>query len=102
MMTPQEIKKENRLSLSAMHALLGIITPNIRAINLDWKGSTITINFIFCGEILSEDLENAELCRNRVQEDFPADIVTVHCLRIDYPQDLPKADMYAYLKKRPR
>jgi hypothetical protein len=82
----EEITRKNDLSLSVMHALIDHVTSNIRLVSIKVEKKKIDLYFIFDGEIASQDLQNAEEVKNKVQVDYPLDTVILHCLRIDAPE----------------
>jgi hypothetical protein len=78
-----------RLLLSVQRALLGAVSPRLRAVTCGWEGVEITLRFVFDGEMVEEDLEDAGVVATEVAADFPAPwTVDEDVARLDYPDDL--------------
>lgn len=93
------------LLLSIQRALWGEITSNIRGITCSWDDSTITIRWLFDGEISDEDLESAECnVTGEVNSDFPDHEVVAECKRLDMPEPLSPyvLSVWVYMRKEKR
>jgi hypothetical protein len=91
-----------RLLLSLQRALLGAVSPGLRAVTCGWEGVEIKLRFVFDGEIAEEDSEDAGIVGAEVAADFPGPwIISEDIIRLDYPHDLrPGAlALWAYLRK---
>ncbi|PWJ94657.1 MULTISPECIES: hypothetical protein [Mesorhizobium] len=91
-----------RLLLSVQRALLGAVSPNLRAVICGWAGVEIKLRFVFDGEIAEENLDDVRIVGAEVAADFPAPWTTSEDVaRLDYPHDIrPGAlDLWAYLRK---
>ncbi len=78
-------------------ALLGKITPNIRAMYLGFENNTIKILYVFDGEISDEDKNNFSCVDAEVLAYFPCYKMEEKCIRVDRPRicfpDLDRSDM---------
>ncbi|TIN21628.1 MAG: hypothetical protein E5Y31_20470 [Mesorhizobium sp.] len=91
-----------RLLLSVQRALLGAVSPRLRAVTCAWEGVEIKLRFVFDGEPVDQDLEDAGIVAGEVAADFPAPwTVDEDIARLDYPDDLrPGAlALWAYWRK---
>lgn len=92
-MQQQDIKLVNRLKLSIQRALLGAITPNIRAIFAELIEQNIQIYFYYDGKIQVDDEENASSITSEVIADFDDEFdLDLIIKRIDYPTDIVHPD----------
>lgn len=79
----------NRLQLSIQRALLGAITPNIRAIFFELIEKNIQIFFYYDGKIQDDDEENASVVTSEVIADFDDEFdLDLIIKQIDYPMDV--------------
>lgn len=91
-----------RLLLSVQRALLGAVSPNLRAVTCGWEGVEIKLRFVFDGEIAEEELEDARIVGTEVIADFPAPwTISEDIARLDYPRGLRPGALafWAYLRK---
>lgn len=102
----QETKQEainTTLLLSLQSALLGMITPNIRAVYAHGTDSLVTLYFIFDGHITREEIEEASCIETEVSVDFMTLDETVpfetRCLQVDYPTPVTCPGVCAYRRK---
>jgi hypothetical protein len=78
-----------KLLLSVQRALLGAVSPRLRAVTCGWQGFEITLRFAFDGEVADPDLEDAGVVASEVAADFPAPWTVDEVIaRLDYPDDL--------------
>lgn len=77
--------RQGRIRASAQVAMLGAITPNIRAITCGQKDNTILIRAIFDGPISEDDIERIGDIGGEIVADFVDTLLDVQCLRIDAP-----------------
>lgn len=80
---------EHAVALSLQRALLGAVTPNLRAVSFRIEDGTIHVDFTYDGEAAPEDRECAEITVSEVISDFPQADATEHIRRVDAPQALP-------------
>lgn len=76
--------------LSIQGALVGAITPHLRAVLVGWDEKTIQLYFIYDGDISEEDKEESECAATEVLADFPGNDIKTEHVRCDFPQRLPK------------
>ena len=75
--------------LSLQRALLGAVTPNMRAICVGWDEKLIRIRAIYDGEIDDEDRERFSEVGTKVIADFSAPMaIEEECVRLDPPERL--------------
>lgn len=86
----KETLRRIRILLSLQKALIGSITSHLRAINVGWDESHITIYFFYDGEISEEDREESECVATEVLSAFPENTVTAHHIRCDEPEKIPE------------
>ncbi|MGY3451080.1 hypothetical protein ACVILH_003422 [Bradyrhizobium sp. USDA 4353] len=77
--------------LSVTRALLGEVTPSLRAVQFDLVDRNIDIFCIFDGSMSEDDRESMSCVETEVMADFPDATVRAHCLRIDLPDRVPNA-----------
>ncbi|WP_206522897.1 hypothetical protein [Mesorhizobium sp. M7A.F.Ca.US.006.01.1.1] len=53
-------------------ALLGAVSPRLRAVTCGWEGFEITLRLVFDGEVVDQDFEDAGIVAADVAADFPA------------------------------
>lgn len=85
----EKIKRSVDLRLRVQKALLGSITPNMRAIFCEWILNAIKVHLIFDGEIHEQDIEEVKLIKLKVQSLFPGNEIEVYTSRFDLPQNRP-------------
>ncbi|QKD02640.1 hypothetical protein [Mesorhizobium loti] len=91
-----------KLLLSVQRALLGAVSPRLRAVTCGWEGFEITLRFVFDGEVADPDLEDAGIVATEVAADFPAPwTVDEEIARLDHPDDLRRGALalWAYWRK---
>ncbi len=88
--------------LAVQHALLGVVTPELRAVVVDFdkEGSLLYVRFYYDGEV-SKDL--IDLWQDVIKEAgkafCPNCILDGRVERVDYPQTVPFRGRYAYFRK---
>ncbi len=92
-MDNDEVKRRVSILLAVQKGMRGEITPNLRAIFVDWgnvdESFTIKLYFVFDKEISDDDIENGECIATEVFAYFPEDKIDTEFLRIDYPHTIP-------------
>lgn len=88
------------LRLSLQRALLGNVTPNIRAVIAELSGKNISLLFYFEGEVDDDD-ELASVIETEIIADFDDDFtVDTTVQRLDYPQRIKNTNgLLVYLRK---
>ena len=88
--------------ISIQTALLGVVTPALRAVIVDYNPDEeiLFVRFYYDGSI-SEDLEDLWQCAITEASAHlgPDCFVDEGVERLDYPQKIPRRDRYAYLRK---
>lgn len=88
--------------LSLQRALLGEVTPNLRAVTVAFTGDSIHFEAFFDGPIGDEEREAMSLVETEVLADFPPEHRVTHQLvRLDAPTLVPKDRTWAYHRKEP-
>jgi hypothetical protein len=86
--------------LSLQRALLGEVTPNLRAVLVRYDDSTVHFVAIFDGPISEDDREGISSVETEVMADFPSSHrITHEVVRMDAPAQIPKDCAWAYLRK---
>lgn len=82
-----------KIALSLQRALLGAVTPNLRAVGFRYVEPEIIVTFVFDGPVPEEDVEAAQIVTTEVISDFPE--TGLECrediIRADRPEPLPRA-----------
>ena len=76
--------------LSMSTALLGAVSPALRAAKITWDKDSVHLYFYYDGEIFEEDHESAECVATEVIADFPEHQLEIDILRWDYPKPIPQ------------
>jgi hypothetical protein len=87
--------------LSIQRALLGVITPQLRAVVVDVSKEEhlLYIRFYYDGEIGNKVLDLWECAITESSADFGPDcVLDAGVERLDYPQKIPFRGRYAYLR----
>lgn len=88
--------------LSLQRALLGEVSPNLRAVTVSYTDSSVQFEAYFDGEISDEDREAMSMVETEVMADFPSSHVITHEVkRLDAPALIPKDRTWAYYRKEP-
>lgn len=85
-----------------MGALLGEISPFLRAASINWDAEKITVYFFYDKEISEEDQEAAECAGTEVIASFPEHQLEVEIVRIDYPNPIPVKGELVFLRREKR
>ena len=90
-----------RLLLSIQRALLGAVTPNIRAVTAGIDEGTITLRWIIDGEITDALEDDLSVAGTEVISDFETHQITEEFVRSDAPRPLHELylDHLAYVRK---
>jgi hypothetical protein len=84
--------KINRISaiLSMNRALLGEVSPSLRAAKIKWNEEIAHLYFYYDGKISEEDYEAAECVATEIIADFPDHKFEIDITRWDYPKPIPQ------------
>lgn len=88
--------------LATQNALLGVVTPELRAvvIDLDNNDKVFFIRFYYDGEVSPEIIDLWDCAITEASADMELDYTLDDGIeRLDYPQGIPFRGRYAYLRK---
>ncbi|MDZ4057180.1 MAG: hypothetical protein U1E13_03800 [Methylophilaceae bacterium] len=86
--------------LSIQRALLGEISPQLRAVVFSIVGRDIDVRFYFDGLISEADAESASFVETEIIADYEAeDTVTVRCIRLDFPEPIEDDGVWVYQRR---
>lgn len=90
-----------RLLLSIQRALLGRVTPNIRAVTAGIDESTITLRWLVDGEITDDLEDDLSAVGAEVVADFESHRIAEEFLRCDAPRPMDEfqLEQLAYRRK---
>ena len=81
-------------------ALLGEVTPSLRAVTVSYELSQIHFECYFDGEISETEVEAMNCVDTELTAVFPATHTITHALyRRDYPELIPKEKIWVYYRK---
>ncbi len=85
------------LRLSAMRALWGVVTPNVRKVYIKEENNVITLYFYYDKEPLEKEIELSEDAATEVIADFPEPFM-IACERIinSFPQKITHSGYLIY------
>ncbi len=86
--------------LSMGRALLGAVSPALRAAKIAWDEEAVHLYFYYDGEISEEDHESAECVATEVITDFPEYELEIDILRWDYPKPIPQEGLETVYHRR--
>jgi hypothetical protein len=90
MILDKEKERRRRVLMYTLFALASEITPNIRAVSVDWADNQIFLYFFFDGKFSPDDHEHAECIATEVICHFNEDSIETTCLDIPDPDPLPR------------
>ena len=86
--------------LAIQRALLGLVTPELRAIIVDVQEQLLYMRFYYDQVVLQEILESWEYAITRSIADLGSDyLFDAKIERLDFPQEIPFRGRYAFLRK---
>jgi hypothetical protein len=86
--------------LSIQRALLGEVSPQLRAVVFSIEAQSVNIRFYFDGEISEEDKESVSCIETEILADYdPEDVVTANSIRIDSPDPINDEGVYVYKRR---
>lgn len=86
--------------LSLQRALLGEVSPQLRAVVFSIIDRTIDVRFYFDGVISENDKESASCVETEILADYdPEDSVTVRCIRLDFPDPINDGGTWVYQRR---
>jgi hypothetical protein len=90
------------LLLSVQRALLGAVSPALRAVTAETRATEVRLRFVFDGPIDEGDLEAARIAGTEVIADYPSPwIINDEMVRLDHPADVREGALqhWVYLRK---
>lgn len=100
-MTDADLRKCDVL-LSLQRALLGEVSPNLRAVTVHFTDASIHFEAFYDGEPHEEDRESMLLVETEVMAEFPSSHAVTHAVsRLDAPALIPKDSIWAYYRREP-
>lgn len=90
------------IRLSVQRALLGMVSPSLRAVSCEAANERIRLRFVFDGPIDEDEEHDARAVGTEVIADFPASwTIDEQIVRIDYPADRREGALalWAYMRK---
>jgi hypothetical protein len=85
---------------SLQQALLGEVSPNLRAVTVVWDEESIHFECFFDGEVGESDIESMSYVETKLMAVFPeSHNTTSELIRLDYPSPIPKDRCWAYYRK---
>ena len=86
--------------MSLQVALLGAVSPSLRAVSIRKRDDQAIIFFYYDGPISEEDRESASTVETELLADlYPEHPFTVELVRLDMPAALPRADFRVYHRR---
>ena len=86
--------------LSVNRGLWGLVSRNLRAVNVEYQEADIHLYCYFDGAISEDDEEAMSEVGTSVAADFPDHTVHEHCIRIDAPERIPASEAHHLVFKR--
>lgn len=97
-----DISKEQIIigRLSIQRALLGEVSPKLRAVVFSIVERNIDVRFYFDGAIRDEDIESASNVEAEIIADYEQeDVITALCIQIDYPEIITDDGVWVYQRR---
>lgn len=86
--------------LSIQRALLGEVSPQLRAVVFSIAEQELKIRFYFDGLISDINTESASCVETEVLADYEAeDTVVVQCIRLDSPESIDDQGVWVYQRR---
>jgi hypothetical protein len=91
----------NRMLLSVQKALLGKVTPALRAVTCGWNEKKVVVRSIFDGAIGEDDERDLQGVQAAIAEFMLSTDIVMETVRLDYPRDRQDAALqaWAYMRK---
>ncbi len=86
--------------LTLQVALLGEVSPQLRAVVCSWGNADIHVRAVFDGEIKNDDWESMNDVEAEVIASFPKHKVHLECVRRDAPESLRDLWLMAMVYRR--
>jgi len=99
-MGDEDRELRRRVLLTFQVALLGMVTPALRAVTVQWDAERILAHCLFDGPTGEEEREACSDVEAEVMASFPDQEVTVVARRFDAPGDLSAELLDAWVYRR--
>jgi hypothetical protein len=95
-----KLKSYGPILLAVQRALLGVVTPQLRSVIVDFDDEKTYVWFYYDGEVSLEFIREWEDAVVQIGVDMgPTRLLDGHVERSDYPQEMPGHGQYAYSRK---
>jgi hypothetical protein len=89
-----------RARLSAQRALLGEVSPALRAVVLSVEQAAVEVRCYFDGAVGSDDEESMSYVETEMLADCgPGETVTARCIRLDAPMPISDGGVWVYSRR---
>ena len=97
----QQLNRRRAVMLAVQTALLGEVTPNLRAVTVSWHSSSVRARLLYDGHVEGSETECASDIEAELMAVFPEENVSVFAEQLDYPKDLNERHLqaWAYMRK---
>jgi hypothetical protein len=97
------LERSLSLRLSLQTALLGVVTPSLRAVACGWQGDTIIIDFLFDGSFTADEAEDCRVASSEVVANFSKARLDERITAYPYPMPLSdkRLSHWVYIRKEP-
>ncbi|MBA3957036.1 MAG: hypothetical protein H0X51_01385 [Parachlamydiaceae bacterium] len=85
-----------QLICTVSHALLGRVTPNLRAVYITFEKETIVLTFYFDKQPTEDEWELANLADTDFISDFPDVVSDFRVVTVAYPMEIPNQGFCIY------
>ncbi len=100
MIKNDEINLRSDVLIAFQVALLGMITPSLRGVTVNWDSVKINAEFFYDCEIGDEEFETTNDIEGEICASFPNHEVKVTAYRLDFPDDLNSKTLKAWVYRR--
>ena len=90
--------QDSELLLSALNALIGHVTPNLRCVRVEEKNNVFILNFYYDKSPTDDEIELASLTDTEFSSDFPSPEYETdfYISTLPYPEPIPKNGQCVY------
>lgn len=90
------MKEQSRLSFITKSFNKPEEWTSLRGVIAKWEENTMYLSFFFDGNISENTKENASILATEILAQFETGFLKEQYIRLDYPQELPFSDFWAY------
>jgi hypothetical protein len=99
-MTQPSSQRRSDVLLSIQRALLGEVSPRLRAVTVTFDEKSVAARAYFDGELDDEDRESMSSVETQLLADFPEEhSVTVECHRLDAPAPIADDGTWVFARR---